>query len=278
MPPADEPAAPSQTTTVRATMRLSSTTSSPGALVVAVARRPGVELLAEELVVAGPDGAVPVTEVDGGQGSLIHQLQVPVGSTRVEYTATVRSAERTAPPLTDLERWEYTRPSRYAPSDRLPQFAAREFAGLAREELPTRVAQWVFENTAYVAGSSSPTDTALETLLAREGVCRDFAHVTTAVLRALDVPARLCAVYAPGLSPMDFHAVVEAAPGQRWEVVDATRLAPRQSLLRIATGRDAADTAFLTTAGPVTLERLDVVAVVSPSLPVDDLGPAAALA
>jgi transglutaminase-like putative cysteine protease len=246
--------------------------------VVAVARRPGVELVSEELLAEGPDGPVPVTEVDGGQGSVIHQLQVPVGTTRLEYSATVRVGARVAPGLTDLERWEYTRPSRYAPSDRLPQFAAREFAGLAREELPARVAQWVFENTAYVAGSSVPTDTALETLLAREGVCRDFAHVTTAVLRALDVPARLCAVYAPGLAPMDFHAVVEAAPHDRWEVVDATRLAPRQSLLRIATGRDAADTAFLTTAGPVTLEHLEVVAVVAPDLPADDLRPGVALA
>jgi len=30
-----------------------------------------------------------------------------------------------------------------------------------------------------------------------------------------------------------------------WRVVDATALAPRSSLVRIATGRDAADTAFL---------------------------------
>ena len=31
----------------------------------------------------------------------------------------------------------------------------------------------------------------------------------------------------------------------RWEVLDPTRLAPRSALVRIATGRDAADTAFL---------------------------------
>lgn len=259
-------------------MRMSAERPTPGALVVAVARRPGIHLTSEDLRVDGPGGAVAVTEVDGGQGSVIHQLEVPTGTTEVEYSATVVVDERVAPPLTDLERWEYTRPSRYSPSDRLPQFAAREFAGLAREELPTSVARWVFENTAYVVGSSSPTDTALETLLARQGVCRDFAHVTTAILRALDVPARLCAVYAPGLSPMDFHAVVEAAPEGTWEVVDATRLAPRQSLLRIATGRDAADTAFLTTAGPVELELLDVLAIISPGLPLDDLAPAVALA
>ena len=46
-------------------------------------------------------------------------------------------------------------------------------------------------------------------------------------------------------------------------MVDATRLAPRQSLLRVATGRDAADTAFMTNyGGPRPLNALEVTAVV----------------
>src|SRR5690606_13899415 len=93
------------------------------------------------------------------------------------------------------------------------------------------------------------TDGAVSTLLSRRGVCRDFAHLVVAFLRALDVPARVVSVYAPGLTPMDFHAVAEAAIDGTWHVVDATGLAPRQSLLRIATGRDAADTAFLSARG-----------------------------
>jgi len=93
-------------------------------------------------------------------------------------------------------------------------------------------------------------------------VCRDFAHLSIALLRALGDPARLAAVYAPGLSPMEFHAVCEAMVDDAWWVVDATRLAPRQSLLRVATGRDAADTAFLTSFGaPVGLTALEVTAV-----------------
>ena len=51
-----------------------------------------------------------------------------------------------------------------------------------------------------------------------------------ALLRAVNVPARLVAVYAPGLSPMDFHAVAEAFVEGEWRVVDATLLAPRQTL------------------------------------------------
>ena len=122
---------------------------------------------------------------------------------------------------------------------------------------------WVNEQLAYVAGSSLPTDGAVRTLLARQGVCRDFAHLSIALLRALNVPARLAAVYAPGLSPMEYHAVAEAFVDNAWWVVDATQLAPRQSLLRISTGRDAADTAFLTNFGaPTTLDNLQVTAVV----------------
>ena len=77
----------------------------------------------------------------------------------------------------------------------------------------------------------------------------------------------LQAAYSPGLSPMDFHAVAEAWVDGRWCVVDATTLAPRQTLVRIATGRDAADTAFLTNyGGLVSLDGLEVTAVV------DDFG------
>ena len=55
---------------------------------------------------------------------------------------------------------------------------------------------------------------------------------------------------------MDFHAVAEALVDGTWRVVDATLLAPRSSLVRIATGRDAADTAFLTViGGTVDLRR-----------------------
>lgn len=71
---------------------------------------------------------------------------------------------------------------------------------------------------------------------------------------------------------MDFHAVVEAFVAEGWYVVDATALAPRSSLTRIATGRDAADTAFLTTVvGRSDLEWAQVTAVADRGLPTDNL-------
>jgi predicted lipid carrier protein YhbT len=58
----------------------------------------------------------------------------------------------------------------------------------------------------------------------------------------------------------------------RQTAVDATCLAPRSTMVRIATGRDAADTAFLTASGdPVDLISLEVTAVTDEALPDDDL-------
>ncbi len=88
-----------------------------------------------------------------------------------------------------------------------------------------------------------------------------------ALLRAVKVPARLVSVYA-GVYPVDFHAVAEAFVEGQWRVVDATLLAPRQSLVRITTGRDAADTAFLDNhKDTITLNKLVVTAVVDGDLP-----------
>ena len=46
--------------------------------------------------------------------------------------------------------------------------------------------------------------------------------------------------------------------GNRWYLFDATRLAPVEGLVRIGTGRDAADTAFATIFGAIQLNNMDV--------------------
>jgi hypothetical protein len=71
---------------------------------------------------------------------------------------------------------------------------------------------------------------------------------------------------------MDFHAVAEAFVDGQWRVVDGTLLAPRQTLVRIATGRDAADIAFLDNhKGAITLTKMEVTAVVDGDLPKDSI-------
>lgn len=135
------------------------------------------------------------------------------------------------------------------------------------------VVAWVSAHVTYLSGSSLPTDGATDTLLKRRGVCRDFAHLVVALLRACDMPARLVSVYAPRLKPMDFHAVAEAYVDGAWHLLDATRLAPREGMLRIATGRDATDTAFLSSyGGALTLRSMTVTATVDGLMDADDDG------
>ncbi|KZX20639.1 transglutaminase-like domain-containing protein [Rathayibacter tanaceti] len=250
-------------------VHLSLDVAAPAALVlsVAVAQAYG----AEETLALSVDGRPLVArEVLDQHGTRLHVLDAPVGRLVVDYAA--RVSGRLAPLAgEEVDRLRYLRPSRYSESDVLWATARAEFAGLSGTGLLTAVSSWVGTRLAYVPGSSLPTDGAERTLLARRGVCRDFAHLVVALLRALDVPARLAAVYAPGLQPMDFHAVAEAWIEGEWRVVDATTLAPRSSLVRIATGRDAADTAFLGVYGGIaTLDELVVSAVVD-LLPDDDL-------
>ena len=166
----------------------------------------------------------------------------------------------------------YLRPSRYAEADKFFGFAATEFGQYTGSAtLLAKVSSWVGARLNYVPGSSDPIDGAVDTLLAGAGVCRDYAHLVVAMLRAVKVPARVVAVYPPGCDPMDFHAVAEAWVEGGWHVVDATTLAPRSTLIRIATGRDAADSAFLTTiSGRVDLVDMQITAVVD-ALPNDDL-------
>ena len=245
-------------------------------LSVAVA---SASLLESEALVVSLDGEVVATrEVLDDHGTRLH-VAGGVGPGRLEVRYLATSVGSGPPPDVDeIDPVRYLRPSRYCESDLLTAFARDVFRGLHGIDLVQSVSSWVGQRVAYVPGSSRPTDGAVSTLLAREGVCRDFAHLVIALLRGCDVPARLVSVYAPGLDPMDFHAVTEALVAGRWLVVDATCLAPRSSLVRIATGRDAADTAFLTSTGTsVELLSLEVHATSDLGLPADDLSAPAQL-
>jgi transglutaminase-like putative cysteine protease len=241
------------------------------ALAIAVARNPGYSSFQESLSVTAGGEQVPLTELPDHHGGRIHYMEFAgPAEVTVEYAATVsgRAVPEDAP-LADLIR--YVRPSRYAESDRLLPTAYAEFGGIQGEELLHAVRNWVYGELKYISGSSRGTDGAVETLLNRRGVCRDFAHLAIALLRSKDVPARLAAVYAPGLSPMDFHAVAEAHVNGAWHIIDPTGLAPRESMLRITSGRDSSDTAFLSTVGgSLTLNQLQVTAVVNGTLPMED--------
>jgi transglutaminase-like putative cysteine protease len=252
--------------TVSADMALS--IADPARLAFMVAVAGGAS--AERLELTSNGAPVTATELTDAAGSRIHLVDAEPGSFSLSYAATV-DGRRAPAPVRELDLVEYLRPSRYCESDTLAATAVAEFGGLEGTQLLDAVSSWVGTRLSYVPGSSGPTDGAVQTLLDRQGVCRDYAHLVIALLRALDVPARLAAVYAPGLDPMDFHAVAEAHVAGGWHVVDATALAPRSTLLRISTGRDAADTAFLSSSGGgVVLDAIEVMATVD-ELPSDDV-------
>lgn len=265
--------------TRKVSSRLEATVIEPTELVLSVAttRDPAVDRGATERMDIAVNGRrVEPTMVTSAHGTRLHVLRdVPRGDLIIDYRAELTDSG--ADPAVDLadaaaERIVYLRPSRYCESDTLAAVAATEFAGLAGKDLVDAVSCWVGRQLAYVSGSSRHTDGAVQTYLARQGVCRDFAHLVVTLLRARGVPARLAAVYAPGLAPMDFHAVAEAYLADDWFVVDATALAPRQGMVRIATGRDASDTAFLTVlSGQVELTGIHVRATMEPELAQDDI-------
>ena len=253
-----------------ARLEVSTEVESEVELQIAAARTPGLTV-EEQLTVRHDGKTLPWTEIAAPHHGRIHLVTLPAGRTTIDYHATVGGQARSE----DGEPAElsaYRRPSRYATSDSFAGFAHAEFGTLDHHELLPAVSSWVGTRLAYVPGSTGPTDGAVDILLSGAGVCRDYAHLVITLLRALGIPARLAAVYAPGCDPMDFHAVVEAHVSGGWYAVDASALAPRDTLVRIATGRDAADTAFMSTVrGNVALDAYEVTALADDGLPADDV-------
>jgi transglutaminase-like putative cysteine protease len=229
----------------------------------------GATIAAERLDFRLDGAEQPYREILDLHNTRLQVFETNRGTLTVDYDLEVLGRADAAP-VSELDLITYLRPSRYAQSDSLTPVARSEFRGLTGYVLVQAISDWVFEHLSYVPGSSQPTDGATRTLTSRQGVCRDFAHVTIAFLRAMEIPARMVSVYAPGLSPMDFHAVVEAHVDDAWWVVDSTRLAPRTTLMRIATGRDAADTAWLTSTWTDLTVSSMALTVTADELPFDD--------
>jgi hypothetical protein len=270
-PSADAPTAQLIKRDVGAEIEVAVTSPTTLAFQIAVADHSFAQLT-ESLAFTCNGGPVTPDEIIGQHGNRIHRFAAPEGTVTASYQATILGQADPAP-VRDIDMITYLWPSRYAEADKFFGFAATEFGQYVESEtLLEKVSSWVGTRLNYVPGSSDPIDGAVDTLLAGAGVCRDYAHLVVALLRAVNVPARLVAVYAPGCEPMDFHAVAEAYVDGAWRVVDATCLSPRQSMVRIATGRDAADTAFLDNfKGAITLKHMEVTAVVDGPLPQDSV-------
>jgi transglutaminase-like putative cysteine protease len=184
------------------------------------------------------------------------------GDVDIAYYATVEVADRDhgldygeQTPIRDLppEALTYLTPSRYCPSDRFEGFVQREFGDLDGGAKVAAILNWLETHIDYRPGSSDATSTALDTFVDRAGVCRDFTHLAITLCRAAQIPARAVSAYAWQLTPPDMHAVVEVYLGGRWRLIDPTGKAPVEGLVRVATGHDAGDIAFMTIFGSAEL-------------------------
>lgn len=147
----------------------------------------------------------------------------------------------------------YLNPSRYCESDKLLKFATHLFGHIRNEfEKVIAITEWIYNQVEYQRGSTTGQTSAFDTITQQVGVCRDFAHLGIALCRALDIPARYCSAYAYQLKPQDFHACFEAYLSGHWVIFDATKLVPLNGLIKIAVGRDAADTAVANLFGNIT--------------------------
>lgn len=215
-------------------------------------------LITENLQISQPLTISNFTDYDNG--NRYARLRAGVGNLEVCYDAIVDITHHIAPPESVLEvpiaelpfeALRYIYPSRYCQSDRLQQLVNAEFGGLKPGFWRVRAIQeWVQKNTRFQSGSSMASTSAVDTLIDKVGVCRDFAHLMITLCRALNIPARFATGIDYGSDPMygpsDFHAYVEVFLSGGWYLFDPTGMVIPTGLIRLGTGRDAADVSFAT--------------------------------
>ena len=194
------------------------------------------------------------------------RLHAAQGALKVGYKATVDISHHVEDPQAlqevpvrylPLGTVQYIYPSRYCQSDEFIQLATRTFGHLPQGYARVLAVQnWVQTHVKYRSNTSNSNTSALDTYRQGSGVCRDFAHLMIALLRAINIPARFTTGTDfganPDIGPPDFHAYVEVYLGDRWYIFDSSGTAIPMGFVRFGTGRDAADVAFATIFGDVT--------------------------
>jgi len=211
---------------------------------------------------------IKVEELLSPQGeNRLMRFEIAQGSNiKVSYKATIdnfyeindyEQLEEIPVAQMDISVFPYLYPSRYCQSDKLYRLANNLFGHIRNPfEKVATLTNWINKNVQYLSGSTNSQTSAYDTVTEQSGVCRDFAHLGIALCRALTIPARYFTGYAYHLKPADFHACFEAYIGNQWVLFDATKLVPLNGLIKIASGRDAADTAIANIFGNVTFTSM----------------------
>ncbi|HEX2909593.1 MAG TPA: transglutaminase family protein [Chloroflexia bacterium] len=207
-------------------------------------------------------------------GNCFWRLTAPEGKLRLFYDAVAQVEPTPDPVLMELpgtlvqelpdEVLPYILPSRHCQSDLVLAEAWDMFGattpGWSRVQA---ICDWIHSNITYGKGSTSNTS-GYEAYQARRGVCRDFAHISIMLCRAMNIPARYVCGYLPDIgvppdpAPMDFHAWFEAFVDGEWRTFDARHNIPRTGRVLIGQGRDAVDVAMTTIYGGSRLLKMRV--------------------
>ncbi len=162
------------------------------------------------------------------------------------------------------ETLQFLTASRYCDSDALAPKALELFGdtppGWARVQA---ICNHVHNHLTFGYGFGRPTKTASDAQREKTGVCRDFAHLSIAFCRAMNIPARYASGYlgdvgVPYSGAGDFCAWFEAYLGGRWYTFDARYNTPRIGRVLMVRGRDAADGAMITSFGKYDLKAFQV--------------------
>jgi transglutaminase-like putative cysteine protease len=221
------------------------------------------------------DGDTPVYEYSDSFGNLCTRFYAPKGHLRIWNSTLIEDSGLPDPVASDAREippqelpndvLRFLLNSRYCEVDLLSPVAVELFGGVApgwnRVEA---ICSWVNSRVTFNYGFARPTKTALDVFTERIGVCRDFQHLAVTFCRCMNIPARYVAGYLgdigfPASGPMDFSAWFEAYLDGHWWTFDARHNQPRIGRVLMATGRDAADVAFLTSFGSSILTKFEVV-------------------
>jgi transglutaminase-like putative cysteine protease len=203
-------------------------------------------------------------------GNTVHHFDIPGQHQQIQISAhaLVEVMASPVPELPDVpdwkqldatiaggDLWEMLLPSQYTQPTLLLEELAKEMRAERRGnplELLLELNDALYQTFAYVPNSTkvdSPIDDALR---ARQGVCQDFAHIMTALVRRLRIPCRYVSGYLfheadskDRSSTGATHAWVEAFLGDvGWVAFDPTnQLVGGERHIRVALGRDYADVA-----------------------------------
>ena len=219
--------------------------------------------------------AVPLEQYHDAYGNFCTRLVAPQGAFQISSDTVVIDSGLPEPeypsarevPVNELpnDTLIYLLPSRYCESDLLLPVAWQLFGSVSPGWWRVQaVCDWVHQHLSFGYAYARPTKTAFEAYNEKLGVCRDYAHLAIAMLRALNIPARYCTTYLGDIgvpkvdAPMDFAGCLEAYVGDAWHFFDPRNGARRIGRIPIARGRDAADVAISTSYGPTTLLRFKV--------------------